>query len=196
MSNIFFIDELKADNNQALESLFKKYYKVLVIFSNNYIHDRAIAEDLVQDVFVMIFEKRETLKIHTSIKSFLYTSVRNHTLNYIKKSKSLVHHQHILNDIDAMDTDVSEMIDLAELSEKLYKAIDKLPSQNQKIFRMSKLDGYSNQEIADQLGLTKRTVETHISNALKKLKELVKKNNLIFFYFFYVFLFFCCHSVK
>ncbi len=176
------------DKNKVLEKLFKEHYKALVIFAKNYVNDRVIAEDLVQDVFVMLHEKIEVLQIHTSIKSFLYTSVRNHAFNYLKRGKTIVFDQTLIVEDENVIGD--ELIEIAELSEKLYKAIQKLPSQNQKIFKLSRLEGYSNQEIADDLGLTKRTVETHISNALKKLKVLVKENNLnIFLLFFTCFYF-------
>lgn len=170
---------LKANASEVLEVLFTKYYKVLVIFAKNYVNDRVVAEDIVQDVFVMMYEKSSKLKIHTSVKSFLYTSVRNHALNYLKKTKTVLFDQELIDeDIAVYD---EETINVAELSEKLYKAIEKLPTQNQNIFKLSRLEGYSNQEIANELGLTKRTVETHISNALKRLKVFIKENNFIFF---------------
>ncbi len=183
LSHNLLEDSLRNNKKETLEKLFKKYYKVLVIFAKNYVKDRSIAEDLVQDVFVMLFEKADTIQIHSSIKSFLYTSVRNHTLNYIKKTKNDIFDNEAIN-YDYRITDDEQIIDIAELSEKLYKAIELLPKQNKKIFKLSRLDGYTNQEIADQLGLTKRTVETHITNALKKLRELVKKNKFNFFLLF------------
>ncbi|OEJ98921.1 hypothetical protein A8C32_06955 [Flavivirga aquatica] len=190
MEESLLINQFKTGNVKAYGILYKKYYKALVVYAKLFVKDLQTAEDLTQDTFIKLFEKRTILEIHTSFKALLYTSVRNACLNYIKREQKMV---------DVPDTEVERITDIedatkvstVEMAEKLHLAIKKLPKQNQEIFTMSRYRGYTNEEIAEELGLTKRTVETHISNALKRLRTELVNVFLIFFNFFctfYVFL--------
>ncbi len=130
------------------------------------------AKDITQETFVKLYEKRDELVIHTSLKSFLYTSVRNRCLDYIKLHKIRQQHKDtILYESSTYTEDEdTDQIRYTELQEKIHRIIKTLPTQNQKIFMLSRFGGKTNQEIADELNLSKRTVETHISNAIKKIK--------------------------
>nr|WP_255452834.1 RNA polymerase sigma-70 factor [Aquimarina sp. RZ0] len=167
--------EIKNGNSQVFELIFKKYFKPLVAYAHSYISDIDIAQDLTQDIFLKLYEKRSTIEIHTSLKAFLYTSIRNRCFDYIKTNN--IHKKHkdqlqIVSSLNNID-DEDPMLQRAELYVKIHEAIKSLPDQNQKIFKLSRLNGMTNQEIADELQISKRTVETHISNALKKIKSMV-----------------------
>lgn len=169
------VQEIKNNNEKAFESVFKKYFSVLTMYAKKYVMDFDVAKDITQDTFIKFYEKREDIEIHTSLKSFLYTSVRNKCLDHIKLNKIRDQHKDQIKyqaSISSEDED-AEHIKRTELQEKIYKILKTLPTKNQKIFMMSRIQGKTNQEIADELGLTKRTVETHISNALKRIREAV-----------------------
>lgn len=169
------ITQIKDRNEKVFESVFKEYFKVLTIYAKKYVLDLDTAKDITQETFAKLYEKREDLEIHTSLKSFLYASVRNRCLDYIKLHKIRQQHKDQIkyqSSISSEDED-AEKIRLSELKQKIHKVIQTLPTQNQKIFMMSRFEGKSNQEIADELDISKRTVETHISNAIKRIKTTV-----------------------
>jgi len=165
------IKGLRSGRESAYEQLFKEYYKPLSVFASGYLEDLESGKETVQDLFVYLYEKRKTLVITTSIKSYLYQSVRNRCLNQIKHQQVRKMHQ------DRMKPDMQESENLedkireTELEHMVSKVVDQLPPQCKRIFIMSRVSGRSNRELAEQLEITKRTVETQISNALKVLRE-------------------------
>lgn len=167
------LEGLEKGEAKVFEYIFKKYFKLLVVYAKTYVEDIDLAQDITQDIFVKIYEKRESLSVYTSLKSYLYTSIRNKCFDYLKLEKiHRLHKETIKQTSSEIDEDEDKISEI-ELQEKIAIAIGKLPEQNQLIFRLSRLEGKTNQEIADTLGLSKRTVETHISNALKKLRILL-----------------------
>ena len=119
-----------------------------------------------------LYENKKTIQFHTSLKSFLFQSVKNKCIDHLRAKKTRSeHHERILisNSDDAVSLDDS-MVQM-ELQERVYRAIGELPDQCQHIFKQSRFEGKKNQEIADELGISKRTVETQISNALKRLRK-------------------------
>lgn len=158
-------------NDERIEQLFKEYYSILTVYANKFLKDLDDSREVTQDVFVKLYDKKECIKIHTSIKSHLYQSVKNACINVIKqKQNRALHHENILylnNDVSYEDDGIHEQ---TELEYEIFKAIDELPEQCQRIFRLNRLEGLSNQEIADYLEISKRTVETQISKALKSLR--------------------------
>ena len=180
MSNQIEVEHIRNGDAQAYEKLFHTYFEPLSLYTNTFLKDIDLAQDIVQQMFVTLYEKREQLQIHTSIKSYLYTAVRNRAMDHLRSQKiHSLHHEKIKASQSEIDTTEDEEVLRTELQQKLYHAIAQLPEQNLKIFRMSRMQGLSNQEIAEELGLTKRTVETHISNALKKLRTLVHLVSII-----------------
>jgi RNA polymerase sigma-70 factor (family 1) len=166
------IDQIKNGDESAFEGLCREYFKVLSVFAKKFLNDLDLAQDIVQEVFVKFYEQREKLEVHTSLKALLYQSVRNRCLDHIRSQQTRsAHHEQILYQNAGSDIDSTDLIEQAELEEKIYAAIADLPEQCQLIFKMSRLDGMKNQEIADALNLSKRTVETQISNALKRLRK-------------------------
>lgn len=164
--------ELSQGSEKAFEEVFQVYFKVLTVFSKKFVLDLSIAEDLVQEVLLKLYENRRSIQFHTSLKAFLFQSVRNKSIDYLRsvKSKSEHHDQMKLLSI-AESTNWNDTMEQTELEERIAKAISALPDQCQVIFKMSRFDGKRNQEIAEELDISKRTVETQVSNALKRLRK-------------------------
>ena len=155
----------------SFEALFKQYYAPLVVYACKYVSNTDIAREIVQDFFVRLFEKREVLSIDISLKSYLYRSVYNCCINYINQRS--IQDKHLKNiDLERDDEENLESeINTVELQQRIYAVIDTLPTKCRRIFKMNRLEGMKNEEIALQLNLSKRTVETQISKALKILRR-------------------------
>ncbi len=175
---------LNKGDEAAYRFLFDLYYQVLVTFAYRYMGDLDSSRNLVQDVFVMLFDKRKDIHIHTSLKSHLFQSVKNRALNAIKREKMQRDHHHRLAEEQGGGEIQDSTVGVNELTGILAGIIDQLPDQCKRIFRMSRQDGIPNAEIADKLSISKRTVETQISKALKIIRaDLIKTGYLPAFVF-------------
>jgi len=168
------IRSLKAGDEKTFQYLFSTYYKLLSLFALRYVTDLDIAKEIVQDLFVHLYEIRGELIISTSLKAYLYQSVRYRCLNHLKKAQS--HAKHLENLAAPADTgtELEDRIMETELEEAVFLQIDQLPEQCKRIFLMSRVEGKKNKEIANILSISIRTVETQISKALKTLRENLK----------------------
>lgn len=178
------IEALKKGNEEAYKQAFFAHFEPLTYFACKYLGDMDAARDIVQDVFSVLYEKREKLDITTSLKSYLYRAVTNRSLNAIKSRKvHAEHHEDIrLKSGEGMD---DQSLEMQELELRIQKVIDSLPKQCAHIFRLSRFEQKSNAEIAETLGISKRTVETQISNALKTLRKSLKIIMIEFFIQFF-----------
>jgi RNA polymerase sigma-70 factor (family 1) len=156
-------------NEASFKEMFLRYYPPLTAFAFRYVKDQDIAKDIVQGVFVRMFEKREALIIHESIKAYIYRAVLNECLNYHKKETTRQLHYEAY--VREQHQSLESAIEQTEEEFRIYQAIKTLPTQCQKIFVMSRLENRKNSEIAEQLSLSIRTVETQISNALRILRK-------------------------
>lgn len=177
MTNLLHPDEnlweaIQRSEEWAYEVLFKRYYAPLAGYANTIIQDRDHSEGLAQEVFVKVWEKRSDLSIQTSIKSYLYRAIFNKCLN-VKK------HYQVRADYQlshAGDSVVNESsITNFELKYKIQEALDKLPEQCRKIFKMSKIEGLKYAEIAEELNISVKTVENQMGKALKLMRKYLQE---------------------
>ena len=165
------IRDLRSGRESAYDRLFRDYYRPLSVFASKYVSDLEIAREIVQNLFAHLYENRSSLIITTSLESYLYQSVRNRCLNQIKQWKTQREHLEKYKSEQDGTEDLEATIRENELEHAIFKIIDSLPAQRQNVFVMSRVNGLSNSEIAEKLNISKRTVETHISHALKTLRE-------------------------
>lgn len=169
---------LEKGNTKAFTDFYTQYFKRLIIESDKYVKDIYVAEEIVQDVFLKIWERSADLTQIQSIKSYLYRSVINSSINYINRQRNLEqHHQKIA---DEFTEDQADQLDEEnELIVCLFDEIEKLPPKCKEIFKMNRFERLKYREIAMKLDVSERTVENHIANALKLLREaMVKKRNI------------------
>ena len=173
---MLLIEGLRQRDKVVFDYLFNYYYSSLCAFSNQYVQDQNIVEDLVQDFFVTLWLEASDLKICSSLRSYLFTGVKNRCLDFRKHQKVIEKYQtYMLFSAEGQDTSTDHYFAESELRQAIEKSLKKLPSRCHEIFELSRLKGFSNHEIAEQLGISKRTVELQISNALKSLrKELIE----------------------
>lgn len=170
------MEAIRAGDLSTYEMLFKTWYQPLCQYAYSFLQDREDAEEIVQSTFVNVWEKRESLAIHTGVKPYLYAMVRNASLNAIKHEKIRQRHaDHSLQMADQGYNSVSGTIQGAELESLIQKAIEQLPEQCKLIFKMSRYEELKYAEIAEQLNLSVKTVENQIGKALKIMRENLKE---------------------
>lgn len=154
------------------EQIFKAHFKGLHTYACTLIKDPVMGEEMVQSVFVRLWEKKEALEIRENIAGYLYRSVHNECLNYAKHRKvRLAYQSYVLRRHDPHDQEkASEKITTGELERRLEAAILELPEQCRLIFRLSRSEELKYREIADKLGLSVKTVENQMGKALKLLR--------------------------
>ena len=156
----------------AYEQLFVRYYPTLLRFIHGMLKDNHMAEDIAQNIFMKLWIHREKLDSTQSLKNYLFVLAKHEIFNIFKaKRTTMLSLLPQLNDRDIEDRgySIEEQYNYAELNELLIQNISKMPPQRQLIFRMSRCEHLSNREIAERLGLSVRTVDTHIELALKDL---------------------------
>lgn len=169
------IQRLINGDQTAFELLFRFYYPGLVVFTSNILLDKENAEEIVQDFFVRLWIKRKNINKGSSFKNFLFTSVKNSSINFLKREKIKSRIIDELKNMVANDTLYDpDLFIVSELQKRIEDACNKLPPRTKEVFGLSRFKCLSNDEIATRLNISKRTVETHISNALKILREKFK----------------------
>ena len=170
------IEGLERRDKVVFDYVFNYYYSSLCAFSMQYLNDRNAVEDLVQDFFVTLWMESANRKIRISLKSYLFSGIRYRCLDFQKHQKVVRKYNtfaHFFEEMEVSQTD--HFFAESELRQAIHNSMAKLPPRCNEIFGLSRIKGLSNQEIASHLGLSKRTVELQISNALKILrKELVE----------------------
>ena len=165
---------LKTGDIKLFEEIYNTYYPVLCNYAVSITKKQDIAEDAVSEVFLKLWEGRDTIVIEGSLKSYLFKSVYHQCLNALKHSqiqdkyRDFFLHHLPLNE-DGSDYPLSGVI-VNEINEILQKTIEQLPEQCRKIFIMSRFDGMKHEEIARELGISINTVRTQIHRALEKLR--------------------------
>ena len=164
-------------------NFFRKNYQTACLIALKYVKDYQLAEDLVQDVFIALWEKKANFRIHTNLSSYLFSAVKNHSINLIQRNKSITSSLSGLF-IDLPEEEPANTFSQEELAVRVYNAIQELPQGCQAIFRLAYEQNYSYQEIADTLQISKNTVKTQMGIAYKQLR--IKLNNLVItlLYFF------------
>jgi RNA polymerase sigma-70 factor (ECF subfamily) len=163
--------KIRQKDIKAFESYYKEHYKPFYLMACKYLKDSVLAEEVVNDVFMKIWEDGDKITIQISLKSYLYKAVINRSINLLQKIKKEAQQRTDLNFISDEGYELKQ-IEENELKIKLYAAIDQLPEQCKKVFEMSRFEELKQQEIADKLGISIKTVKNHITHALKEISKL------------------------
>lgn len=167
------LERLRQGDTAALRRLFDRYYPRLLSAVYAYIPDEETCKDLAQDVFVELWNKRETLDIHTSLGAYLRRAAVNRALNHIKVNRRTVLDESA-DRHDAADTsaqDIRHKNEQERLETVLHAAIERLPEKCRLVFSLSRFEHLSHREIAEQLGISVKTIENQITKAMRLLRE-------------------------
>jgi RNA polymerase sigma-70 factor, ECF subfamily len=169
------VEDLRNGSHKAFEELFTRYYEALCRYAYSLLKDTVEAEELVQKVFYKLWDQKENIFIQTSISSYLYRMVHNGAINQsqLKRKTNTVSINYI-NFTDIEKGDESESIALEDLNNAFEKALKELPEQSRVIFELSRKRHLQNSEISEQLKISVKTVEAHITKSLRHLKVELK----------------------
>lgn len=177
-------ENIKNSNQGVFELVFNYYYSGLVVYADQIIKNTEISEDIVQSVFMKLWETRETIEIH-SFRSYFMQCVKNRCIDHLRSLQVKQRFDNRIPEADHLVMD-EDLWTKNELSELLEKAVEDLPPRCREVFWMSRYENFKIAEIAEKLDISKRTVETQISKALKILRiKLVDYLSLLILYFFY-----------
>jgi RNA polymerase sigma-70 factor (ECF subfamily) len=163
-----FLEKINSQSPTAYHELYNEYYKALVIYAANFLATTETAEDIVQEIFTTIWEKKISFISLQSLKTYLYNSTRNAALNYLKHQN--VETGYIQYMLDTYKEITEEDTNEEEVYRLLFKSIDQLPPRCREIFVLH-MEGKKNEEIAQTLGLSIETVKTQKKRALQAIKK-------------------------
>lgn len=167
--DIVYWQKIQSGDTDAFTYFFRKYYEPLYQFCGRFIEDPQTAENIVQDLFVKLWTNRKDCQIKTSVKSYLYTAIKNHSLNYLKQTKKIISFEAESNwHTNSVGSPEVELMN-NEIYTQIHKAINELPQRCRQIYLMKKYDDLTYHEIADILDVSTNTVKTQMKRAMKLL---------------------------
>jgi len=192
MSNLSDISDenllllLKGGEVEAFDELYHRYWSKLYVNAYKRLKDKETCEEIVQDFFTSLWLNREKCVIHTSFSSYVYTSVRYLVFNYYQKEYHRKAYQEKMQYIlSEQDNSTENLINLNELNRVLEERVETLPAKCRSVYELSRKQFKNNREISQMLGISEKTVENHLTKALRNLRVSVKDLILLVFIFFF-----------
>lgn len=175
------VERIRKGDKKAFEALFFEYHEQLSRFANSITKSREFARDAVQDVFLKIWRNRKQLDIKVSTKVYLYQAVRNQSLNLLNKQKNQQRlRESFLSEIKSIRLPEYPETNLSpedqELIKRIWEVVAEMPERRRLVFELHRKHGFSYKEIAKILGITRKTVENHMSQALQHIRDNIEIN--------------------
>ncbi len=172
------IGRLKQHDKEAFNLLFYMYAEKIFKFSLTFFNQEAEAEEIVQEVFLKIWLKREKITDPSTFNAYIYTMAKNLIFNNLKRNVyRKKYNSYLYANYSAHQNDTENEVIYEETKQRIEQALDKLPKKRKKVFLLSRQEGLKNKEIAEKLDISIKTVETHMSLSLKYLREVLRPNN-------------------
>ncbi len=184
-----WVAALKEGDQLAFKNLFEEYARRIFVFANGYLKSNQEAEEVVQEVFIKVWNVRNSINTSLSFKSYLFKITYNHVREiFLKKGRENSYKHELIDFSIDFDNRTEERIDYHSLLELVEKLIDQLPPRQKEIIILKRKKGLPVKEIASILEISPRTVEKHLSEALKSLKQGLSEENIAGLLFFSLFL--------
>ena len=169
------IDRMKGGDRESFNKVFRRYYTPLTRFCVRFVGDGDQAAEIVQDLFVKVWTNREKLTLTSSFESYMLRAVRNSAITYINKERAHTDVNERIYTDDSDANDPSETLQSNNLEASYQKVLATMPEKRREVFLASRFDGLKYAEIAEKMGLSQKTVEAHMSAAIKQLREGLKE---------------------
>ena len=172
MNEQALLDRIRRGDRDAFDTIFRTYYGPLVGMADGVLRQRAVAEEVVQDVLLELWRRRETLKVEDSLKAYLFRSARNRALNHLRHARVEQRGEpHVSGGITESSPTAHARLVEEEIDVALRAALDEMPAGPREVFDLSRVHGLKYAEIATTLGISVKTVEARMGKALKLLRE-------------------------
>lgn len=173
---------IRERDKDAFTRVYEKYHRYLYALAIRFLKDSEMAEDAVQQVFVKLWITTRDINIEVNVKNYLYSMTKNYILNQIRDNKEIIsiNYEYAQADIQDENADIIKMIEDTQLTDLLYKGINSLPQQKKEICRKKIEENKTNQEIADEMGISVNTVKSHYQESIKILRNYFQKIIMIF----------------
>lgn len=175
-----WLKALHEGDEKAFEKIYLAYYKRTLYFLTGLVKSEEDAKELTQEVFIKLWTNRETIDTNKSTHNYMYTIARNAAFNFLKHKLVEFHYQNEYARKTATETS-EEILFAKETALLIEMTVERMPVQRQRIYKMSRNEGMSNEEIANRLRISKKTVENQLSLALGELKRVIAGMILLFF---------------
>jgi RNA polymerase sigma-19 factor, ECF subfamily len=169
--SVEWLARIREGDEAAFESLFRSFAPGLCAFVARYVGSRAVGEELVQDLFLRVWQRRRELTVEQGVATYLYTAARNRAINYLRHDARSAGSAAVIGHIDASQPSEGDLLELLDL----HDAIERLPARCRLIFTLSRQQDMTYAEIARSLGLSVKTVEVQMGRALKALRSSVQR---------------------
>jgi RNA polymerase sigma-70 factor, ECF subfamily len=182
------LQDLSEDNKLALEQLFDHFYPRLYNFSRSFLKLEDGIDDILQEVFIKIWQNRYNINNPTTFNSYIFTITKNILLNELRsRLNDQRFKDRLFKKSVAEEYQLSERLEFGEMQHFVDQAIGELPSKHQEVFRLSRSEGLSHRDIAEKLAMSEKNVEYHIHQSILFLKKRLKSLGLFFLLYFYLF---------
>ncbi|MCY4778419.1 sigma-70 family RNA polymerase sigma factor [Sphingobacterium sp. UT-1RO-CII-1] len=184
MKNLSLIKMLNEGNEEALITIFRNYNRPLLYFVMQYVKREEVAEEIVADIFIKVWQLRDNFNNTDNLRSFIYISAKNASLNYLRSSyvKQETVPVDLCEELLYEDEDVLKKIVRTELIARIYADIDKLPQKQREVFVLTYIEDLDAIEISERLGMTLNAVYANRSRAISELKNRFQLSDYLYFY--------------
>ena len=175
LNELFILTKIKEGDVKAYEELFRQYYFPLCWYSASITGRMEVAEEIVEELFYVLWKEREHLQIFQSVKSYLYRAIRNESIQYCEHQEVKErYNEFVLSAEVSKASDPHELMEYDELQRLINRTLEKLPDRRLQIFKMHRLEGKKYVEIASQLSISVKTVEAEMTKALRMLRKEIE----------------------
>lgn len=173
---------IRERDKDAFTRVYEKYHRYLYALALRFLKDSEMAEDAVQHVFVKLWITTRDINIEVNVKNYLYSMTKNYILNQIRDNKEIIsiNYEYAQSEITDENADIIKMIEETQLTDLLYQGINSLPLQKKEICKKKIEENKTNQEIADEMGISVNTVKSHYQESIKILRNYFQKIRMIF----------------
>ncbi len=186
---IKYILGLKEGDFSSFDKLFELYHKRIFCFARALLKNKEDAEEIVQDVFIRVWQKRQDIKEHLNFKSYIFTITYNLVIDRFRdRIKDEKIREALENETIESTFSVEKDINYSQLNDLVKETIEAFPPQQKTVYKMSRTYGLTHREIALQLNISVNTVKNHVSNALKEIKNAISHTSLIGLLFYFLFI--------